>query len=96
MRKCSAPCYFNPRSYKRSDGDILKSTVQINDFNPRSYKRSDGGSNGNPSDNDDFNPRSYKRSDSKARLLKSMIFISIHAPTRGATAKMHNYPYTYL
>lgn len=22
--------------------------------------------------------------------------ISIHAPTRGATAKMHNYPYTYL
>ena len=23
-------------------------------------------------------------------------YISIHAPTRGATAKMHNYPYTYL
>ncbi len=24
------------------------------------------------------------------------VIISIHAPTRGATAKMHNYPYTYL
>ena len=25
-----------------------------------------------------------------------VIHISIHTPTRGATAKMHNYPYTYL
>ena len=44
-----------------------------------------------------FNPRSYKRSDNP-ELLKGVSYdgISIHAPTRGATAKMHNYPYTYL
>ena len=44
-----------------------------------------------------FNPRSYKRSD-VARIVSPALtnVISIHAPTRGATAKMHNNPYTYL
>ena len=30
------------------------------------------------------------------RKKHSLLQISIHAPTRGATAKMHNNPYTYL
>ena len=34
-----------------------------------------------------FNPRSYKRSDSRSSGVLSTIFISIHAPTRGATFK---------
>ena len=29
-------------------------------------------------------------------LASDREMISIHAPTRGATAKMHNNPYTYL
>ena len=43
-----------------------------------------------------FNPRSYKRSDDLVSPDNALISISIHAPTRGATAKMHNNPYTYL
>ena len=41
MRKCSAPCYFNPRSYKRSDIRVPGYKFMKNYFNPRSYKRSD-------------------------------------------------------
>ena len=44
----------------------------------------------------DFNPRSYKRSDKDKLIITGQIEISIHAPTRVATAKMHNNPYTYL
>ena len=33
----------------------------------------------------DFNPRSHERSDEKRTLWRSVIKISIHAPTRGAT-----------
>ena len=66
-------------------------------FNPRSYKRSDGGRGSIKSNFWDFNPRSYKRSDYKGIVIDHVsVDISIHAPTRGATAKMHNYPYTYL
>ena len=43
-----------------------------------------------------FNPRSYKRSDSIRVKYLNLITISIHAPTRGATAKMHNIPYASL
>ena len=43
-----------------------------------------------------FNPRSYKRSDEADPEMAAELYISIHAPTRGATAKMHNNPYTYL
>ena len=32
-----------------------------------------------------FNPRSYKRSDSFSNSFSMLLFISIHAPTRGAT-----------
>ncbi len=44
----------------------------------------------------DFNPRSYKRSDVVEELNTYKSAISIHAPTRGATAKMHNIPYASL
>ena len=43
-----------------------------------------------------FNPRSYKRSDINHTKAPAMLIISIHAPTRGATAKMHNIPYASL
>ena len=43
-----------------------------------------------------FNPRSYKRSDVSFTFAFQIPSISIHAPTRGATAKMHNIPYASL
>ena len=65
-------------------------------FNPRSYKRSDGGSTFCRVLPSSFNPRSYKRSDHFSSFLCAKISLSIHAPTRGATAKMHNIPYASL
>ena len=70
--------------------------VKLIDFNPRSYKRSDCICSAPVQNVYYFNPRSYKRSDKMERFIMRMQSISIHAPTRGATAKMHNYPYTYL
>ena len=78
--------YFNPRSYKRSDQLSRKLILFASYFNPRSYKRSDWKLQvfGMPSYY--FNPRSYKRSDSRtSSKYDRSDFISIHAPTRGAT-----------
>ena len=64
--------------------------MRFYNFNPRSYKRSDlslfrlltGGGY--------LNPRSYKRSDEFNSVKRREQTISIHAPTRGATAAMGN------
>ena len=66
-------------------------------FNPRSYKRSDNYDNNILDSRIAFNPRSYKRSDLTIYEKQLQVaFLSIHAPTRGATAKMHNIPYASL
>ena len=82
------PCYFNPRSYKRSDLNLCCIINCYKYFNPRSYKRSDCEETSNSFHDDYFNPRSYKRSDNTSfkKLINSTI--SIHAPTRGATASV--------
>ena len=41
------------------------------------------------SDWDDFNPRSHERSDMENEDIVRELAISIHAPTRGATAILH-------
>ena len=56
-------------------------------FNPRSYKRSDWVFFTKQTKRIYFNPRSYKRSDSIIAFTVFTHFISIHAPTRGATKK---------
>ena len=71
-------------------------SYSLSDFNPRSYKRSDGNLLVNFRLFLYFNPRSYKRSDVSVLHLFKTFIISIHAPTRGATAKMHNIPYASL
>ena len=68
----------------------------VMDFNPRSYKRSDRSRMQSTVRQKNFNPRSYKRSDTYIANRGSSHIISIHAPTRGATAKMHNIPYASL
>ena len=56
-------------------------------FNPRSHERSDDNRRKFNSDSCHFNPRSHERSDVfHRRMQKSIYPISIHAPTRGATA----------
>ena len=54
-------------------------------FNPRSHERSDGARIGCPGGLQDFNPRSHERSDAKWCEITAYKYISIHAPTRGAT-----------
>ena len=54
-------------------------------FNPRSYKRSDFYCGICGSCSYHFNPRSYKRSDYSGADVPAELYISIHAPTRGAT-----------
>ncbi len=65
-------------------------------FNPRSYKRSDSSVSLSTKLQKTFNPRSYKRSDAEFKQFPAWFLLSIHAPTRGATAKMHNIPYASL
>ena len=87
---------FNPRSYKRSDCSVMRKCSAPCYFNPRSYKRSDEYPITSPTFLIYFNPRSYKRSDFYLYFIINNTIISIHAPTRGATAKMHNIPYASL
>ena len=77
--------YFNPRSYKRSDLQDFNTKFLHLYFNPRSYKRSDFYCGICGSCSYHFNPRSYKRSDYSGADVPAELYISIHAPTRGAT-----------
>ena len=62
---------------------------QIN-FNPRSHERSDYDSSASFFICLNFNPRSHERSDEyDASPCNAFSAISIHAPTRGATAILH-------
>ena len=54
-------------------------------FNPRSHERSDLTTMQNNRGFSDFNPRSHERSDRYTDMFDRMLYISIHAPTRGAT-----------
>ena len=58
-------------------------------FNPRSHERSDSGAATLSLSVSDFNPRSHERSDNSGNLIRGGMVISIHAPTRGATAILH-------
>ena len=81
---------FNPRSHERSDTKPEKSLEIHSHFNPRSHERSDGSGRLQRTDRAYFNPRSHERSDCHWCGKKlSWDRISIHAPTRGATAILH-------
>ena len=56
-----------------------------NYFNPRSHERSDRHTKLNLCINRYFNPRSHERSDALHPFQNRTCYISIHAPTRGAT-----------
>ena len=81
--------YFNPRSHERSDNPVHTERDQHHDFNPRSHERSDTIDVGPVNASEDFNPRSHERSDDIFGDAGISGAISIHAPTRGATAILH-------
>ena len=58
-------------------------------FNPRSHERSDVIFVSQEVNNSYFNPRSHERSDGLLLCEHHHSTISIHAPTRGATAILH-------
>ena len=80
---------FNPRSHERSD--MVGCCLHFNHiyFNPRSHERSDPSPCCSIPTSLDFNPRSHERSDALLYLSLLYASISIHAPTRGATAILH-------
>ncbi len=61
----------------------------ISNFNPRSHERSDKSERRINHGTINFNPRSHERSDDRHKRMRNGIVISIHAPTRGATAILH-------
>ena len=78
--------YFNPRSHEGSDSFATVKAVSLAVFQstlPRGERPMGNSSLGNtPAD---FNPRSHEGSDYSNNSIKCISFISIHAPTRGAT-----------
>ena len=75
---------FNPRSHERSDL-VLEKLDELEKFQstlPREERLVSDIVISVPSN---FNPRSHERSDSECAINRSACFISIHAPTRGAT-----------
>ena len=88
---------FNPRSHERSDYFPLCFIVRSGDFNPRSHERSDVSLLHFQSRPRDFNPRSHERSDTSTIFIYITIgYISIHAPTRGATSGKGVHAYYFL
>ena len=78
---------FNPRSYERSDCARVEISIQGRCFNPRSYERSDSIREKLMADGKLFQStllRKERRCTSTRRSLKRRV--SIHAPTKGATA----------
>ena len=77
---------FNSRTYTRCDAFGCCTHYTIRNFNSRTYTRCDEKVGDNLEQTTDFNSRTYTRCDVFADKLKDMFIISIHAPTRGATA----------
>ena len=64
---------------------ITRSMSDAGYFNPRSHEGSDTPEIANCDTTQDFNPRSHEGSDSFWPIHGTELFISIHAPTKGAT-----------
>ena len=87
--------YFNPRSHEGSDFCAFCNSVMPFLFQstlPRGERHSGEISEGNQSD---FNPRSHEGSDNFYCPVHPIQCISIHAPTRGATAQVYGYVYGF-
>ena len=79
---------FNPRSHTGSDTRAPFMSQADHSFNPRSHTGSDSSSGFSPLAKACFNPRSHTGSDYVRSSADLSTEVSIHAPTRGATAWM--------
>ena len=77
---------FNPRSHEGSDDFFAIHLFRNPNFNPRSHEGSDEHRQKHREAQRNFNPRSHEGSDGRYWRTVSRFRISIHAPTRGATA----------
>ena len=85
------PADFNPRSHKGSDVQIKKGYLWSDRFQSTLPQGERHDYKGFDFCSGYFNPRSHKGSDGDIRVKLVMHrFISIHAPTRGAT-EYHNF-----
>ncbi len=64
----------------------LPLTTNTWNFNPRAHEGRDWVRESTPTGTGNFNPRAHEGRDDTDRFLRAAISISIHAPTRGATA----------
>ena len=76
---------FNPRSHEGSDVSAWALPSSTHYFNPRSHEGSDVIPFAYRTLSKDFNPRSHEGSDVSTCRAFFPWYISIHAPTRGAT-----------
>ena len=77
--------YFNPRSHERSDGKEIFIESFEKYFNPRSHERSDQNFSKTCRELAKFQSTLPREERHKESNFNSYNFISIHAPTRGAT-----------
>ena len=82
--------HFNPRSHEGSDPLFPVAPGSTGNFNPRSHEGSDYNTGEKVKAICYFNPRSHEGSDKFICVLHPTGWISIHAPTRGATNEIHN------
>mgnify|MGYP001091672120 CR=1 FL=1 len=78
---------FNPRSREGSDAFNIFSLPDINSFQSTLPRRERPTYIPRPAYLSNFNPRSREGSDPIAQPVKKALFISIHAPAKGATRK---------
>ena len=75
-----------PREERRQ---VQAQPLTLQNFNPRSHERSDHITQSFVFRFFNFNPRSHERSDYDIRRDRHGGYISIHAPTRGATYRQN-------
>ncbi len=84
---------FNPRSHEGSDAELHTPAEVYRSFNPRSHEGSDTIRPGLRTRRGRFNPRSHEGSDIVQQIILSQFKVSIHAPTKGATARVNALPF---
>ena len=77
--------HFNPRAHAGRDGSSRRQTTSAPDFNPRAHAGRDFRSCSSRDSCSYFNPRAHAGRDVALDRCYEEVFISIHAPTRGAT-----------
>ena len=82
--------YFNPHSHEGSDDFLSFIPCHSDNFNPHSHEGSDLLSIFQTTQCQNFNPHSHEGSDPELLSSSLCIFISIHTPTKGATAILTN------